>query len=206
MLNGEVRAADVIELALRALPRETDELVAQRILGYLNQAYWRFSPASRRAALAARVETSLRTGLDAAQTTSLKGAYFSTLRDVALTGQTLAWLERVWRQEEKVPGLVLAENDDIALAQELAVRAVPGWQAILQQQIDRTKNPDRKARLQFPTGSAASSSRRRTTCSAPRRRREWPGISGAPRVLLVLPGTVRGPADFLGPTGLLGIE
>ena len=149
MLDDEVGAADMIELALRALPRETDELVTQRILGYLNQAYWRFSPASRRAAQATRVETALRTGLEAAQTTSLKGAYFSTLRDVALTGQTLAWLQRVWRQEQKVPGLTLAENDDIALAQELAVRAVPGWKAILQQQIDRTKNPDRKARLQF---------------------------------------------------------
>ena len=149
MLNADVRAADMIELALRALPRETDELVAQRILGYLNQAYWRFTPARARAALAARVETALRAGLDAAQTTSLKGAYFSTLRDVALTRQTLAWLQKVWRQEEKIPGLTLAENDDIALAEELAVRVVPDWNAILQQQIDRTKNPDRKARLQF---------------------------------------------------------
>jgi len=149
VLHGDVRAADIIELALQALPRETDELVAQRILGYLNQAYWRFSPASRRTAIAVRLETALRTGLEAAQTTSLKSAYFSALRDVALTGPTLAWLRRVWRQEQKIPGLTLAENDDIALAQELAVRAVPGWQEILQQQIDRTKNPDRKARLQF---------------------------------------------------------
>ena len=149
MLDGDVRAADLIELALRALPRETDELLAQRILGYLNQAYWRFSPASRRTALAVRVETALRAGLEAAETPSLKGAYFAALRDVALTGPTLGWLRRVWRQEQKIPGLTLAENDDIALAQELAVRAVPGWQEILRQQIDRTKNPDRKARLQF---------------------------------------------------------
>jgi aminopeptidase N len=149
MLDGEVRAADVIELALRALPLETDELVAQRVLGYLNQAYWRFSPSDARTALATRVEATLRSGLDAAQTASRKGAYFSTLRDVALTAPTLAWLERVWRQEQQVAGLTLAENDYVALAQELAVRAAPSWKGILDRQIDRTMNADRKARLQF---------------------------------------------------------
>jgi len=149
MLDGELGAPDLIELALLALPRETDELLVQRILGYLNQAYWRFSSTTRRTALAGRVETALRAGLDRAQTASLKGAYFSTLRDVALTGPTVAWLERVWRQEQQVAGLSLAENDYITLAQELAVRAVPGWKAIVEQQIDRTKNLDRKARLAF---------------------------------------------------------
>ena len=75
----------LIDLALAALPRETDELNTQRILGYLSQAYWRFTPAASRVARAPRVEQALRDGLAAAPTPSLKSAYFSTLRDVALT-------------------------------------------------------------------------------------------------------------------------
>ena len=149
MLDGEVRAADLVDLSLRALPRESDELLAQRILGYLGQAYWRFTPDSRRTALAPRIEAVLRAGLDGAQTTSLKGAYFETLRDLALTPATIEWLERVWRQDEAVKGLPLAENDYITLAQELAVRGVPDWEQILDRQIERTTNADRKARLAF---------------------------------------------------------
>ena len=59
------------------------------MLGGLSQAYWRFLPAERRAALAPRVERVLRAGLTAAKTPSLKGSYFSTLRDIALTKPTL---------------------------------------------------------------------------------------------------------------------
>ena len=48
-----------------------------------------------------------------------------------------------------VPGLPLAEPDYITLALELAVREVPAWQEILDEQLTRTENPDRKARLAF---------------------------------------------------------
>jgi aminopeptidase N len=61
----------------------------------------------------------------------------------------VSWLERVWRRDEKIPGLTFAETDEIVMAMELAVREVSGWQQILQMQLDRTQNPDRKARFAF---------------------------------------------------------
>jgi aminopeptidase N len=149
VLDGELAAGRLIDLALGALPRESDELNVQEILGQLQQAYWKFTPASERTARAAAIERVLRERLDAAATASLKGAYFGALRNTALTSGTLDWLARVWRGDEQVPGLPLAEPDYITLAQELAVREVPGWPAILSQQVERTANPDRKARLQF---------------------------------------------------------
>ena len=66
-----------------------------------------------------------------------------------LTPDGVSWLERVWRRDEKIPGLTFAETDEIVMAMELAVREVPGWQQILQAQLDRTQNPDRKARFAF---------------------------------------------------------
>jgi aminopeptidase N len=149
MLDGETTPDTVIDLALRALPRETDELNVQQMLGSLSQAYWRFIPDERRTALAPRVERVLRAGLVKARTQSLKGSYFSTLRGVALTAPTLAWLTSVWKRQARVQGLTFSETDDIALAQDLALRAVPGWKEILEQQAARTKNPDRQARLRF---------------------------------------------------------
>jgi aminopeptidase N len=149
MLDGEIPPDTLVNLALRALPRESDELNVQEMLGGLSQAYWRFTPSERRMALAPRVERTLRAGLAAARSRSLKGSYFSTLRDVALTHPTLEWLTAVWKHEAKVPGLTLSENDDILLVQELAIRAVPAWEHMVEQQAARTKNPDRQARLRF---------------------------------------------------------
>jgi aminopeptidase N len=49
----------------------------------------------------------------------------------------------------QVPGLTLSEPDYTSLAQELAVRGVPRGAAILDEQLARITNPDRKARFAF---------------------------------------------------------
>ena len=48
MLDRRTPASSIVDLALRALPRETDEQNVQRILGYARQAYWTFLPAAER--------------------------------------------------------------------------------------------------------------------------------------------------------------
>jgi aminopeptidase N len=69
----------------------------------------------------------------------------------------IRWLASVWHEDERVPGLTLSETDYIAMAEELAVRAVPTWKTILERQVERTKNPDRKARLIFVMPALSSS-------------------------------------------------
>ena len=149
MLDGRVSAHAMFDLALAALPGERDELNVQRILSYAQQLYWKFLPATERERSAPAFERTLRAGLDAASTSSLKAAWFAALRDVAITTAALDWLERVWRGVEQVPGLTLAEPDYITLALELAVREVPAWKEILDAQHGRIQNPDRKARFEF---------------------------------------------------------
>jgi aminopeptidase N len=149
MLDGRARGADVLEMLVTALPRERDELNVQRMLSYTQQGYWKFLPPAARDALTPRLERILKDGLERAATSSLKSAWFSTLRDTARTPGTLQWLERIWRKTEEVPGLVLTEPDFVTLAQELAVRGMPAGQEILDLQLERTQNPDRKARLAF---------------------------------------------------------
>jgi aminopeptidase N len=96
-----------------------------------------------------RIERTLRAGLARASTTSLKSTYFTAFRTVVTTPDGVAWLERVWKRTEKVPGLTLAEPDEAAIALELAVRSVPNAEAILEEQRGRFQNPDRKARFEF---------------------------------------------------------
>ena len=148
-----------MSLALRALPREHNELTVQRVLSYVNQTYWRFTPPQDRRVLSPRLESVLRQGLDAAGSQSLKSAWFSALRDSAETPGTVEWLTRVWKQQESVPGLTLSETDYIRLAEELAVRGIPDADAVVDEQIKRTKNPDRKAQFEFVRPALSSDPR-----------------------------------------------
>src|SRR5215813_3822108 len=194
MLDGEIEPARLLDLALESLPLETDELNLEEILRELRIVYWRFMTAQARNAIAPRVERVLRTGLDRAQTQGPKGAYFATLRSVALTPPTVDWLTSVWKDRTHIPGLTLAETDHIALAQELAIRAgtvreAPGkpaiagsakeWRDIVTAQIERTKDPDRRAQLTFvmPALSADPAERDRFFASladvANRRHEPW---------------------------------
>jgi aminopeptidase N len=179
LLEGGVAPAAFIDLGLRALASESDELNIQRILGYVARAYWRFSSPAERTKVAPRLELSLREGIARSKTTSLKAAYFQTFRDTALSQEGVRWLDDVWRRKETIPGLTFAETDDIAMATELAVREVPASDEILRTQLEKTQNPDRKARLAFvvPSLSADVGVRNRFFASlsdeANRRREPW---------------------------------
>ncbi len=179
LLEGDVTAVDFIAAAVRALPREADEQNVQRVLSYLVRAFWRFLPADARASRGQALETMLRSGIARSPTPSEKSAWFNAYRDAVLSREGTAWLERVWRRDEQIPGLSLAEPDEILIALELAVREVPDWERILAMQLDRTENPDRKARFAFvmPALSADASIRdrafERLRDVANRRREPW---------------------------------
>jgi aminopeptidase N len=149
VLESRVSPAAFVDAAMRALSRETDEQNAQRVLAFVSRAFWRFMSPAERGARGAGLEAMLRVGIERGRTQSEKAAWFNAYRDVVLSREGIAWLERVWRREEKVPGLTLAEPDEITLALELAVRETPEWEEILRTQLERTQNPDRKARFAF---------------------------------------------------------
>ena len=179
MLERRVPPDALFATAVRALGRETNEQNAQRVLTYAVRTYWRYLTPAQRAARIPAFEAALRAGLDRAATQSQKAAWFNAFRDVVASTEGTAWLERVWRRQEAVPGLMLAEQDEIVMAFELAVREVPGWQTILAAQLERTENPDRKARFAFvmPALSADAGERERAferfAALENRRREAW---------------------------------
>jgi aminopeptidase N len=136
-------------MVTRALPKENDEQNVQLMLGHLSEIYWTFMPQERRMKQTSVLESLLRDGLSRAPNVSQKSAWFSAFRNIAQTSAGVEWLRRVWGREEKIEGLPLVEADEIALATALAVREVPGWAMILTTQLERTQNPDRKARFEF---------------------------------------------------------
>jgi aminopeptidase N len=167
LLDGRVPPQAFLDLSMRALPRETDEQLTSRVLGYTSNTYWRFLTTTERNARAPRLESLLREGLASANTPSQKASWFGALRNISITPGTVNWLRQVWEQKEKVTGLPLAENDYTSLALELAVRQVDGYKDILTTQLGRIDNRDRKERFQFvmPALSADPAERERWIAS-----------------------------------------
>lgn len=149
VLERRVRPLDFLNLALRALPREETEQNVQLVLGYLDDAFWSFIPESARNDVAAGLEQTLRAGIERSGSSSMKSTYFSAFRSTVTTPDGIAFLERVWRHQEVIPGLTLAEPDEASMALDLAVRSVPSADSIMDEQRRRFMNPDRKARFEF---------------------------------------------------------
>ena len=176
---GRVAPAAMRATLLAALATEGDELLVARALGYLEVLWARWlDPEGRRAGAIAQ-ERVLAEGLARAATPSLRLAWFRTLARTAETEATVARLARIARREERVSGLVLGEDDETALALQLAVREVRGWRALVEAQRARITNPDRRARLAFvaPAVSDDAGERARWFASlaelANRRREPW---------------------------------
>ena len=51
----------------------------------------------------------------------MKATYFGAFRSTVTSPDGVRFLERVWRREEKIPGLTLAEPDEASMALDLAV-------------------------------------------------------------------------------------
>jgi aminopeptidase N len=145
MLEGRLAPGRLFDAILASVPQETHELTVARSLGYLQSIFWRFTAEGDRPAAAARLEPWLSRGLEAATTTSQKSVWFSAIRTTALSSARTDWLTRVWRREVTIEGLPLSEADETELAADLALRGVD----VLDAQLARITNPDRRSRFTF---------------------------------------------------------
>ena len=96
-----------------------------------------------------KLETALKTHLDSAETVSLKSSFFHALRSVTLTDGGISWLKNVWMKSDSITGLKFSERDYMYMATELALRGKSETADILNTQLERIENPDRKARFKF---------------------------------------------------------
>ena len=187
MLDGSLAARDLIDLAMRSLPTEPNELVLQRLLAHIRPAFWRFLDADERGEIASRLEAILWNGVVQSPEVSRKAAFFDTFVSVAVTQDGIARLSGIWREGRDVAGLPLVERHFTTLAAELAIREVSDWEVILETQLSRISNPERRTRFRFvmPALSADSTVRDSVFNSLrdPRNRTHEPWVLDAARYL-----------------------
>ena len=203
LLEGRLRASAYLDAAQTALAAETVELNIQRLLDTAAKAYWRFLPAAERPARAARLEALLWSLLEKEPSASLRKAYLKAFWSVAQTEAGVGKLRALWSAELEIPGVVLSEDDQTALALELAVRGVADAPLILERQLARLSNPDRRARLAFLAPAVSADQTVRDAffaglASAANRRHE----SWVEDALALLHHPLRAPASlkYVGPT------
>lgn len=149
MLNGRSQTPEqLLNFYQKGLTQEQEELNVKLLTGQLNDIFWVLLNPAQRQQYAAQLEQNLWQALEQNQATNVKKLLFKTYQSIALTKPAQERLYQVWQKQTPPAGVKLNEDDYTSLALALAVRDYPD-QNILQQQLARIQNPDRKNRLEF---------------------------------------------------------
>lgn len=150
LLRGDGPApAQFVTHTLNALPKEQNPLLVDYLLGNLQTTWWVFLNAKQRAESQDLIERSIWQLLNSTTDKGIQTSYFKAFKAMALTDDGWQKMHGLWTGKLEVKGLVLSEDDKISLAYELALKGKGDPKPILQTQLNATKNPDRKARMQF---------------------------------------------------------
>jgi aminopeptidase N len=149
MLAGRLTPAALLPALVAALRVESDQQVASLLLNDLGTLWWQFVTPDHRVRAAGELEAMLRQRLADAPDAPRKSVWFKALQSLAISSDTVGWLQSVWLREVAVVGLPLSEADETALARALVRRDVAGSRELLDEQIRRIANPDRKARMTY---------------------------------------------------------
>jgi len=150
MLDGLVfTPVQLLEYDRRALSQEPEELNLNILLDQLNSIFWRLLSPSARDSLSAGIEQDLLQAMQKAGTGNEKKLLFKAYSNVAISQEGRVRLFTIWKSQQAPTGVKLTEDDYTNLAAALALRAYPGDREILDEQLGRIQNKDRRQRLQF---------------------------------------------------------
>jgi aminopeptidase N len=149
MLAGTgIRPTELTNVYLPLLSKEKEELNLNLVTGQISDIYWHYLNATERNQLAPTIAQTIWTAMNAEQVPGKKKILFRTYQSVALTSASLDTLYRIWKEQQPPAGIKLSEDEYTSLALSLAVKDYPD-DSILETQLSRLTNTDRKQRLQF---------------------------------------------------------
>ena len=151
--DAELAPARWLELALRQLPAERDEVTVSGLLAHLETALrWYLNEAQRRA-LQPRVEALLRERVVGSSTLGLRIAYFRAYVAVAWTPAGREELVRLLSGELAVPELELRASDRFRIVRTLLATGAARAEALLAAQSDADRSDDSR-RFAFAAAAA----------------------------------------------------
>ncbi|PUZ23501.1 aminopeptidase [Chitinophaga parva] len=149
MLAGRTyKPADLLRLFVKGLPAERDEMNLRLLSGYITNIYWEFIPATQRSQYTAMLETALWTALEAQEAPNNRKLLFKAYQDVYSTAAAQARIYAIWQDKKAPPKVTLSEDDYTSLALSIALKADTAA-TVLDRQLARIADPDRRKRLQY---------------------------------------------------------
>jgi aminopeptidase N len=153
--NG-VSASEFTDQVFGMLENEENPLLVDFLLANLQSAWWKFLTDPVRKEKQGKAEIMLWKLLNDTKDKGIKTSYFRTFKSLAASTDGLKKMRGLWDGDIVVKDLVLSEEDHISLAYEIALKGLDGNE-VLQKQLSQTKNPDRRARMQFVIPALSSS-------------------------------------------------
>ena len=149
MLNGTaIKPGELLLLNLGLLQQEQDELICNLLSGYISEIYWRLLKADERNKIAGDIEDKLWNWLQKDLPPGKKKILFRCYQNISLTQNALNTLYQTWKEQKPPDGVKLSEDEYTSLALNLALKDFPD-ETILNTELNRLNNPDRRRRLQF---------------------------------------------------------
>ncbi len=151
MLNNNLDKTALFKLQLSALSQETDPLLVGKILSQTSEIFWQFFNSNEREKFGIETEQLLWNLINKTRDAGLKKNYFNTFESVALSQDAITKLYNIWKGNLKVEKLNLSDNDQTGLAYNMALKTPEKSKNILEEQLSRISNPDRKEQIKFVT-------------------------------------------------------
>ncbi len=142
--EAEMDPREYIDLALRLLPGEKDEALAQNIIGRTVAALHRYTSAEARAQLVPKVEALAYEQMLHSPEQDMRITWFRALRGVAETAQGRGWLKDILSGKLAVPGVELRPLDRWNIVTTLVALNDPDASMLLAGEQERDPSGDGK--------------------------------------------------------------
>ncbi|MDH5598992.1 MAG: M1 family metallopeptidase, partial [Cyclobacteriaceae bacterium] len=156
VVRGVLTPEVFLRTAMQSFLSEKDPQLLSRVLNYTETVWWMFLSDMERKNYAGELERVLVVGMKENTNSGMISSYYSTFRSVVTTEEGIKLLLKIHQGEEVIKGLNISENDYITNVFELALRDVAGIDEMVKVQLEKIKNPDRKARMEFILPSLSS--------------------------------------------------
>jgi aminopeptidase N len=139
---------ELLKLLTEGLQEEQHEMNLRMVTGYISTLYWTFISPEQRLAYSSLLEDRLWTAMEQRSQGNQKKILYNAFENIYLSKRAGQKLNSIWKTQQAPAGVKLIEDDYISLALTLSLKS-DTTNTIIDQQIARIDNVDRKNRLLF---------------------------------------------------------
>jgi aminopeptidase N len=151
--DARLAPATYIDLAIRLVPAERDEVAVQSITNRAATAFNRYLSEAQMQEVAPRLERLFSASMLKAETAGLRITYFRAFQSIAMTVEARTMLKKILRGELTIPGMTLRSRDRFDIITALLARGDEDAPALLEAQ-SRVDASDDGRRYSFAAGAA----------------------------------------------------